>query len=483
MKNKSKVVYLILLLIILSMVFYTPVEARLGVGPNYILEESALRNSTYKYTVFIYNENEYDSNILFEIVGNIQNWTNIYEYKNFSLPINNTLLNGSSSKPVLVEVSIPEDASNGIYNGTIYVTSKALEKPDIKGNYSTVEISLPVEISMNITGDQNYNLSVEYINIDDVEINYPLKTKIHFKNNGNVIASPTIDITISKDGMYIDKISSTTPLIKPLTIYNKDIEWNTTGKISGKYNAHILICEDENIIKDTNISFELLPPGTFTLDGILKDIKFEGELKKGKIIKIIATFVNTGDIETKAQFIAELYRNGELIGTLESHESNVPKYHTREFISYLRIDEEGDYVVKGFVLYSGRTTDSAKLKFNVSTLSFLNSTQFLIFLFIIMIIILIVIYTKFRKKSIKVKKKIITKKPKLNIKYKIKRNTTKTPTKILEPTKKSVKHKHIRFAKKKKKDEITVKRKSKKPKIVRIENMSAKEIEDYVKSL
>jgi len=103
-----------------------------------------------------------------------------------------------------------------------------------------------------------------------------------------------------------------------------------------------------------------------TRHGNLTSITYESEPAVGAVTKILATFVNTGGIDTMTRFTGEVYVDGNLVGTVESNELLVPIGASETLTSYLTIESTGKYAVKGHVEYEGRTTDTKELLFDVS---------------------------------------------------------------------------------------------------------------------
>ena len=472
MKNRNITNIFIITLIVLVTYSNIPVKGGgLGVGPSYIVIDDALRNSTYTQTIYIYNENEFDSEITFEHIGETKEWTKLYEDLNCESCENNPLesifIKNMTTKQIFCEITVPGDAANGLYNGSIDVMSQPAEISGSNGTQSSVGLNMPVLISINVTGDEIYNLSVESIDFEDKEINYPANIKIKFKNLGNVEATPTVDITITKDDFLVDKITKTSRT-KPGQISSLELEWNTIGKVSGEYNAYFKIYQNENIIHEQNITFELFSPGSFTREGIIEEITYEGDLSKGKVVKIISVFLNSGNIETKAKFFGEIYLNNELVGTIESPETLVPKYEQRRFVTYLTLNENGEYLISGYFNYEGRTTETKELKFTVGA-----NLGNIILPFVIILILIVIIYYLI-KSGILQKKEFSF----------FNKNTSGK----LFSEKSKIENKNLNFDEEeqpieKEKRKIRFKKKDKKPASFSIEDMTAKEIEEYVKGL
>ncbi|MCD6108849.1 MAG: hypothetical protein J7J89_05225 [Thermoplasmata archaeon] len=355
---------IIALIIFILAVYSSNVNGRgLGIGPAIIELSSALRGANYQQTLFIYNENENDNIINLSVTGEIKDWISFYEHSNTEEPVKNTLIPANSVKSILVKINIPKNISNGLYNGTILAST--LPITNASGNASHVILTMPCLVRINVTGVENLNVTIEEIRIDKTEIGYPLDIIIDFLNTGNVIAEPKINVNITKDNIYIDRFSYQKDKIQPGAPCHTVVQWNTTGMVAGTYVANITITLGKKTILQKDIEFQLLPPGTLTANGTIKQLTYQGILKKGNTIKIIAKFMNTGLIQTKAKFIGEVYINGQLVKTIESEELLVQKYTTRTLVAYLPIDRDGDYLIKGYVVYSGKTTPAVGLKFQI----------------------------------------------------------------------------------------------------------------------
>ncbi len=364
MEMKNKLIWCMIIITLLSCFVNINVEGTqrgIGVGPNKIDIDSAVRNATYQQTVYVYNQNDGNNTILLDSRGDTKNWVKFYEKNNLTTPINSTFIKKRDDKGIVMTITIPSNASNKEYNGTIIVSSRPTDV-NVEGNYTEVILNLPIEIFIKVVGEQNIDAEVKSIDIGKSEVNYPCPIRIVFKNTGNVVARPKTEITLTRDGAYVEKISAISPNIQPTNMYQQNIMWNTSGKFAGEYNAHFNITLEDKTIKETNISFELFPAGTFKTNGTLLDLTYEGDIEVGNLIKIIASFRNRGEIETTAKFVGEVYKNQEFIDKIESAEFTINRYSTQDLEAYYRIEQEGKYIIKGYVLFSpGRKTNTIDL--------------------------------------------------------------------------------------------------------------------------
>ncbi len=76
-------------------------------------------------------------------------------------------------------------------------------------------IRIPSEILIQVTGTQILKGTVKSIITADTEIDYPLKIKVKFQNEGNVIAKPKIAVAITKNGELVDSFIYDETGIKP----------------------------------------------------------------------------------------------------------------------------------------------------------------------------------------------------------------------------------------------------------------------------
>ncbi|GAI80418.1 unnamed protein product, partial [marine sediment metagenome] len=181
------------------------------------------------------------------------------------------------------------------------------------------------------------------------EVNYPLQIKISFKNTGNVVAKPQIAVEISSNGAIVDSVSFEDTKIKPEKIEVIPVEWDTTGRQAGNYSAHVVVSLGGTNIGEKGLEFAILPLGTLSRSGMLTEISLQGEPKQASLVSILATFVNTGQIDTRAKFTGEVYCNGDLIDVIESGEILIAVGESGVLKSYLRLENSGNYQINGYI--------------------------------------------------------------------------------------------------------------------------------------
>jgi len=364
MKNmKIKINLVIAVLLVLT---GTVAGVGLGVSPASFTVSDALKGGEYERTFTTYNTDNETGDFTFNAQGDGAEWLSYYLPEG-ETPISTITIEGKSSQKILVKINIPEEAANGNYTPKIYIKSVPKELEATSGAVAQAVVQIPVSATINVTGTQILTGIVKDISLNDIEIDYPLRIKVEFENTGNVIAKPTITVIIrsnTDNSILSEEVYSDTE-IKPDTTDTIIIEHDTEGLEVGEYFAEITVTLNEAVLAQENIPFEILEHGTLSRQGVLSKLDIEGDTLVNRVVKIHADFKNTGMIDSKAKFIGEIYLENNQIDIVESEELNVPVGETDTLISYLKIEESGNYIIKGKVFYEGKTTEVEELSFKV----------------------------------------------------------------------------------------------------------------------
>lgn len=364
MKNmKIKINLVIAVLLVLT---GTVAGVGLGVSPASFTVSDALKGGEYDRTFTTYNTDNETGDFTFNAQGDGAEWLSYYLPEG-ETPISTITIEGKSSQKILVKINIPEEAANGNYTPKIYIKSVPKELEATSGAVAQAVVQIPVSATINVTGTQILTGIVKDISLNDIEIDYPLRIKVEFENTGNVIAKPTITVIIrsnTDNSILSEEVYSDTE-IKPDTTDTIIIEHDTEGLEVGEYFAEITVTLNEAVLAQENIPFKILEHGTLSRQGVLSKLDIEGDTLVNRVVKIHADFKNTGMIDSKAKFIGEIYLENNQIDIVESEELNVPVGETDTLISYLKIEESGNYIIKGKVFYEGKTTEVEELSFKV----------------------------------------------------------------------------------------------------------------------
>ena len=199
MNKFTKVI--IILITLLGLIFtFNPVESedtlKIAAGPAYITIEKAFRNATYEEPIFIFNQNNFNTTVELEVSGVLSEWVKFYETNNDSNPILSTFITKNTDKPIRCLIKVPNDAANGVYRGFIKYSAKPKVQDNNSINVSKLVLSSTTSLYLNVSGDEIKNISIERVEVNDVEMEQQVRFYFSIVNNGNVLAYPVINISI-----------------------------------------------------------------------------------------------------------------------------------------------------------------------------------------------------------------------------------------------------------------------------------------------
>jgi len=337
----------------------------LGISPASITINDALRGGMYERTITIFNTGDETGTFELTAEGECADWISFYKPEEPNTPIKKVTIPGKGKASVLVKFNIPADVANANYTATIYARSIP-KGGGGEGAVAHAVIRIPSKVLIQVTGTQILKGSVKSITTADTEVGYPLKIKVVFQNEGNVIARPKIDVTITKTGEgVVDRFVHEETGINPGKEGTIKVLWNTTGRDTGDYVANVTVSLGDEVLATKDLHFKILPLGSLTRRGVLHSLAIEGEPLVNIVIKLVANFENTGEIDTMAKFRGEIYHEGDLLDVLGSEEMFVESGETAKLVSYYKILEPGNYTIKGRVLYAGKETEEKEVSFSV----------------------------------------------------------------------------------------------------------------------
>ena len=352
--------------LILSLYSTANAAIGLGISPASITISDAFKGGTYERTITVFNSGDETGTFELTAEGECADWISFYKPEEPNTPITEVTIPGKGRAKVLVKFDIPKDIANANYTATIYARSIP-EGGGGEGAVAHAVIRIPSKVLIQVTGTQILKGSVKSITAADTEVGYPLKIKVVFQNEGNVIAKPKIAVTITKtgEGVVVDRFVHEETGIKPGKEGIIKVLWNTTGRDTGDYIANVTVSLGDEVLATKDLHFKILPIGSLTRRGVLQSLAIEGEPLVNIVIKLVANFENTGEIDTMAKFKGEIYHEGDLLDVLGSEEMFVESGETAKLVSYYKILEPGNYTIKGRVLYAGKETEEKEVSFSV----------------------------------------------------------------------------------------------------------------------
>lgn len=331
----------------------------LGVSPP-TLNFEVLRGQPYEALIRITYAGDEETELNLTASGDISDWVTFCSREDPNTPIESIMVTGGESTRFWAKFNVPENAPVGISNGILLFTTSKAE--DVEG--IGAKLQAKTEVSIDITGTPVLSGIANSITTRDVEVNYPLRVKVDFKNTGNVVATPKVDVSITKNDTLVDAFTYAETKVKPERTAILSAEWDTIGREHGDYKAQVVVSLGEEILAENELAFSLLPVGTLSREGMFTKFSLSGQPELGTMAELQATFFNTGQIDTKAIFVGEVYHDGKLINTLQSEELLIPVAKSDVLKAYLNLDTPGHYSIKGYINYEGKRTDIMELSFD-----------------------------------------------------------------------------------------------------------------------
>ncbi len=339
----------------------------IGISPPSITVENALRNETYSQAINVLYQGESQVTLEVTASGDISDWVTFYGPDDSSTPIKSIV--GLPGEWTYVEARfiVPDNAPVGQNTGAIYVTAIPPESKTEEGKTGVImKIQQEAPVSIEVAGHAVLSGTAESISTVNTEIGQILRIKYRFQNTGNLTAIPEATVDIIQNGATIDSFTSMGQSIMPSITQSVDIEWPTAGRLPGDYSARVRITLDGEELAASEVTFTLLPTGTLTRSGFFDSLLLDDtSLEVGALAKVLASFSNIGKLDTKAQFLAEVYRDGELTDSIVSAESFVPVRESVVITCYYKVDSPGDYQITGYINYEGKHTDVREASFEV----------------------------------------------------------------------------------------------------------------------
>ncbi|MBU0530105.1 MAG: hypothetical protein KKC05_00355 [Nanoarchaeota archaeon] len=353
MKSKT-----ILVSFLFAIFLLTPLVYAYGLTMDTTLKiDDASRGQTYEKMIRIHATG-IDMNVEFTTEGDIADWVKVYRMDEPETEITTLLIQGETNLErfvnVLAKISVPEDTPVGIYEGKI-VAQQVSEVAEGETAQS-FGLRASTQVKVIVTGTQNLDGKVMSITADDVELARPLKIVVNFRNEGNVLANPDIDVEITKNGKSIDSFEYSDAIVKVGTVEEIVVDWETAGQTIGDYRAHVQVMLDSEELGDETIDFKILERGALSADGEIVSVNSPDEVVVGKTAKIEVEFKNTGDIDMDAKIKAEVYSGEDLVKVIEGDSVFVNSGRAEKIVAYFTPDAEGTYSIEGHVAYEGKKT-------------------------------------------------------------------------------------------------------------------------------
>jgi len=333
----------------------------IGAGPSTIEFGQLVKGGYAEEIVTLSTSGDEDLTCSVEFTGDIKDWLSVDKGDRFNLPANSRLKLKAIIQP-------PSDAPNGKYEGAIYI--KAAPTSTVQGGAGlAVGAGVKIRVSAEITGEERMSLAVRGLKVLDTEVGYPIGFEAYVLNTGNIKVKPRFVVDFL-DSAGVKVLSGEYGETEVLPTREEKIEFTvqSTGLQTGRYTADVKVYGQDKLVHTQVLVLNMLAEGSWSMDGELADILVAPDsASPGDAVKVTAVFTNTGQTKVKAKLKAEAHVDGKLKDVLdESEEMAVAPAETVSLETYYTPDKASNYMIKGYVLYNGKRTETKGALLKVS---------------------------------------------------------------------------------------------------------------------
>lgn len=352
--------FAVLFLLSAGLSAYPADAVSIGISPAEMYFDNVLRGGYAEDTVAVSTSSETPISFVIGASGPIKDWI---EFE----PSENLTVSRNDMRRVRVIVKPPGNVANGVYTGNIIASTTSTQTVE-EGMGVGVTAGTTSDVSVTITGDEIKKAKVESISVKDTEEGSPIEFSVSILNEGNVIITPLIEIEITKKGEseVLKSVKHSETEILPTKMMIIRINVDTEGLEIGEYQAIVKVSLDGEELSEKILGFNIFERGTLSKIGVLQKIWNEPWVSAGEVVKIDAYFQNAGELLVTGKFKGEIRTGGRLVDVAESEELEVPVGKIVVMSSYFKPELPGQYVVKGYVIYGGKTTETKESFINVN---------------------------------------------------------------------------------------------------------------------
>ncbi|MCC7363788.1 MAG: hypothetical protein IT303_05420 [Dehalococcoidia bacterium] len=345
----------------------TRADGGIGVYPTQVVFDDALRGGQYFSTLGVINNLEGERTFAFEAEGDIAPWVSFTDVDDRTMPVTEVTAPRGRDGYVLLRLSVPDSASNGVYRGTVTTTVPlGGEGSDEDESGSAVTVAAVIDVEARVTGVQKIDGSLLDVAVTDVEVGVPLRVRSVVANRSNVRVVPDVQVAILNGTTTVATAATVDAPIDPDETRTIETQWPTDAAPPGDYSVKVSATLPGMQLGERTMRFRVLPRGTLTRSGAFENLELVNDPTAGGVAKIIATFRNTGEIESTAVFAGELYRDGVLVKPIVSLQKLVRKDEAQELEALVEVPGTGTYVLRGKVNYEGKETEVRELLFTIA---------------------------------------------------------------------------------------------------------------------
>lgn len=339
----------------------------LSVFPVSLEFPDTFRGGEYVATVGILNSSDIESTFRFEKAGNAAQWLTITDAADRTREVPELVVGPRERGQVVAKLAVPREAANGDYRGTVTVLRSQGSSGDPAAKGSAVSIGAQLPLSVRVTGTQRLEGSVADVSLSEVEVALPLETVVAIQNSGNVVVVPEISVSVATAGGPSASQKFAEETIYPGETKRVPTRLDTSKLTPGEYTARVQVTFGTKDLGTTEKRFTLHPRGTLTRRGTLESLALTSAPEAGGTAKVVARIRNTGQIDSKALFIGELYRGSTLVKAITGIERSVARGDEVPLEVFVDIPSNGDYRLTGKVSFEGNESEPKELTFRVGS--------------------------------------------------------------------------------------------------------------------
>jgi uncharacterized membrane protein len=337
----------------------------IGVYPTIMTFEDTMRGGEYFSTLGLINSAADERTFTLEASGDIGRWISFVDVADRSKVVDRVVAPPKSDGYVTIRLQVPESAENGSYAGEVRAATIPTAGA-IEGSGQAVSIAAIIEVKAEVSGKQRIEGQILEVVASDIEVGYPLAVRTKVQNRGNVRVVPQVHVEVSTAGKVVGAVDTNDVPVPPNEFREIEAKWDTNTAGPGDYQVTVTVALPGGVqLGPQSQPVRVLPRGSLTREGVFERLELANEPIPGSVVKVIAVFRNTGQVESMAIFQGELYRDGMLTKSVTSLQKLVRRDEVQQLEALVEIPESGQYTIKGKVNFEGKESEVKELSFEV----------------------------------------------------------------------------------------------------------------------
>ncbi|HHE36812.1 MAG TPA: hypothetical protein ENL16_03280 [Candidatus Woesearchaeota archaeon] len=332
----------------------------IGANKGVINFRNVLKNGYAQELVTLTTDTDFNLSVTYKVEGELADWVRVEP------PQQPFFISKDKPNVVAIIVEPPGDAKNQHYTGSIRFLTGALAGPE--GQFGTaVRAAINIRLGVDITGQEIVSCRAGGFQIEDVEEGYPLEFYALVTNNGNVRIKPEFILEFwNQDQSELVETfrftinESILPTVQKRVFYSLEHDLDI-----GQYWVRIRtpLCGDAG---SGFITVSVIERGGVSDKGELIRIENEPWVRVGDIVPIDAVFKNLGTRVVSAKFKGTISSGDEIFKIIDTDPLDVMPGEIVKLRTYFNPVQEGQYMIKGRVLYNKKLTFEKSSVLNVN---------------------------------------------------------------------------------------------------------------------